>query len=352
MSVLQPDISRQREPFDTGVRIITVGRAWLSVFFALLSVPATGFALDKITVIHSSVSGSQAVLFVTRDAKIFEKHGLDVDIRFIAGGPIAINALLAGEAEAAVMAGAASLAATLGGADAVVIMALVNTMDHVMFAQKHIKKPDELKGRKIGVSRLNSGDDFAARVALRKWGLSPTKDVAVLQLGEQSARLTALRAGLIDVTLLQPPLTALARKEGFTDLAALSDLGLEYLQTSVITTRTLIRTREDRLRRFVGALVEGIHFYKTNREASMVSIGKFMKLTDHEALEESYKTYALTLTPRNPLPTARGIQTILDDLAETDPRATSARPEQFMDPRFIRELQEMGVIDRLYGGRS
>ena len=137
-----------------------VTRIMGSILCVMVWAPASGLALDRITVIHSSVSGSQAVLFVTRDARIFEKHGLDVDIRFIAGGPPAISALLAGEAQVVVMSGPASIAATLGGADAVVIMAVVNTMDHVMFAQKRIKKPDDLKGKRLGVSRFNSADDL------------------------------------------------------------------------------------------------------------------------------------------------------------------------------------------------
>jgi NitT/TauT family transport system substrate-binding protein len=324
------------------------GWTTVAVLLALLSVPSRGTALDRVTVVHSSVSGSQAVLFVARDARIFEKHGLEVDIRFIAGGPPAISALLAGEVQIALMSGPATIAAVLGGADAAVVMAVVNTMDHVMVARKDFRKPADLKGRTLGVSRFNSADDFAARFALRRWGLKPVDDVAILQLGEQTARLTALRAGRIDVTLIQPPLTALARKEGFAELARLSDLGLEYLQTCVTTTRATIRAREDQVRRFVRAFVEGIHFYKTNREASMVSIGRFMKLTDPEAIEESYRAYALTLIPRAPAPTLKGVQTILDDLAEKDARARGARPEQFVDPRFVRELQETGVIERLY----
>ncbi len=325
-------------------------RMILLMLVAILLAPVGASALDKFTVVHSSVSGSQAVLFVTRDAKIFEKHGLDVDIRFIAGGPIAINALLAGEVQAAVMAGPATVSATLGGADAIAIMALVNTMDHVMFAQKTIRQPADLKGKKMAISRFNSADDFAARFALRKWGLIPERDVVILQIGEQSTRLAALKAGTVDVTQIQPPLTAVARKEGFTEIAALADLGLEYLQTAVTTTKSVIKTREDQLRRFVRAFVEGIHFYKTNKEASLASIGKFMKLTDPEAIEESYRTYALKFTPRVPYPTAKGVQTILDDLAQRDERAKGAKAEQFIEPRFLRELEESGIIDRLYKG--
>jgi NitT/TauT family transport system substrate-binding protein len=320
------------------------------VFVVILLAPAGASALDKFTVIHSSISGSQAVLFVTRDARIFEKHGLDVEIKFIAGGPIAINALLAGEAQAAVMAGPATVTATLGGADALAIMALVNTMDHLAFAQKTIRAPADLKGKKIAISRFNSADDFAIRFALRKWGLSPERDVTILQIGEQPQRLIALRAGTMDATLIQPPLTAVARKEGFTELAALADLGLEYLQTAVTTTKSVIKTREDQLRRFVRAFVEGIHFYKTNKEASLASIGKFMKLTVAEAIEEAYRTYALKFTSRLPYPTAKGVQTILDDLATRDQRAQGVKPEQFIEPRFLKELEDAGIVERLYKG--
>ncbi len=318
---------------------------------SVLAVLAAGpvAALEKFSVIHSSVSGSQAVLFVTRDARIFEGQGLDVDIRFVAGGPVAIQSLLAGEVQAAVMAGPAAVAANLAGADVAVIMGLIQTMEHVMFTRASIRKREDLKGKKLAVSRYNSADDFAARLALRKWGLTPEKDVAILQLGEQAARLTALQAGSVDATLIQPPLTVVARKAGFTELAALADLGMDYLGTCVVTTRTLIRTREDLVRRFVRAFVEGIHFYRTNEEASLASIQRFMKLTDREAIEEAYRAYALKFTPRAPYPTLKGIQTILDDLGTKDPKARTANPADFTDPRFVRELDEAGVIRALYG---
>jgi NitT/TauT family transport system substrate-binding protein len=329
---------------------MAIGRLLL---VALLVGPAPPvFALEKMTVIHSVVSGSQAVLAVTRDAKIFEKHGLDVELRFAAGGPVAVSALLAGEAQAAVMAGPASVSATLGGADTVVIMALVNTMDHRMFARKPIKKPDDLRGKKLAVVRYGSADDFAARYTLTHWGLTPGRDVAILQMGTQATRLNALRAGTVDATLLQPPLSALARKDGFSEIATLADLGLEYLQTCVTTTRTLVKSREDLIKRFVLALVDGIHFYKTNREASLASIARFMGLSDRHAIEESYETYALKLTGPAPLPTAKGVQTILDSLAEKDPRARGAAPERFIEPRFVQELEATGVIDRLYRSGS
>jgi ABC-type nitrate/sulfonate/bicarbonate transport system substrate-binding protein len=305
-------------------------------------------ALEKVSVLHSSVSGSQAVLFVTRDARIFEKHGLDVEIRFVAGGPIVIQSLLAGDVHLAVAAGPAAVAAKLRGADVAIIMGLVHTMEHTIFAQPGIKRPEELRGKKVAVARYGSLDDSAARFALQKWGI-PEKEVAFLQFGEQGNRLTALKAGGVDATLIQPPLTAVARKAGLTELAALADLEIDYLGTSVITTRALIKGREELIRRFVRAFVEGIHFYKTNKAASLVSIARFMRLEDPEALEETYRQYALKFTPRAPYPTAKGIQTILDDLGKKDPKARAANPSDFVESRFVRELEESGAIKALYG---
>ena len=326
-----------RVPFQT---------ALLSLFI-VLSVGGTD-ALEKFPVLHSSVSGSQAVLFVTRDARIFEKHGLDVEIRFVAGGPIVIQALLAGDAHAVVAAGPAAVAAKLKGADTAIIMGLVHTLEHTLFAQPNIKRPEDLRGKKVAIARFGALDDSALRFAFQKWGI-PEKEVAFVQFGEQGSRLAALKAGGVDAILIQPPLTAVARKGGLTELAALADLEIDYLGTSVITTQTLIKNREDQLRRFVRAFVEGIHFYKTNKTASLASIARFMRLEDPEALEETYRQYALKLTPRAPYPTVKGIKTILDELGRKDPKASAANPSDFAEPRFVRELDESGVIKTLYG---
>ncbi len=319
----------------------------VSFLAALTAAPVE--ALDKLSVIHSSVSGSQAILFVTRDAKLFEKHGLEVDIRFVAGGSVSVQSLLAGDVQVAVMGAPVAVAANLKGADLAVIMGIINTMDHVVFALPAIKRPEDLKGKRIAVARFASLDDFAARLVLRRWGHVPERDVAFIQLGEQGARLAAMKAGGADVTLIQPPLTIVARKQGLIELAALADLGIDYLGTSVVTTQSLIKTKEDLIRRFVKAFVEGIHFFKTNKSASVATIAKFMKLEDPEALEETYRQYALKLTPRLPYPSLKGVQTILDDLAPKDPKAAESKPEQFVESRFIRELEEAGFIKTLYG---
>ncbi|MBI2369579.1 MAG: ABC transporter substrate-binding protein [Deltaproteobacteria bacterium] len=327
------------------------GPAWARVGLvglALLLTANPAAALERVVISHSSISGSQAVLWVAKDAGLFERHGLDLQIIFIAGAPRGVQALLGGDVTFALLGGPAPILANLSGSDTVTIMGLVNTLDHT-FITREIRRPEDLRGKKLAVARFGSLDDFGARVALRKWGLEPERDVAILQIGEQPARLAALEAGAVHATLIQPPLTVRARKLGFHTLAALADLGLQYQGTCVVTTRGIIRTREATIRAFVRAFVEGAHFYKTQREASTRSIARFMRLTDSEAIQESYERYALKFLQRAPYPTAAGVEVILQDLAAKHPKARGANPQEFIEPRFVRELDETGFIQRLYG---
>jgi NitT/TauT family transport system substrate-binding protein len=320
----------------------------LLVLAALLN-PAASLALDRIRISHSAISGSQAILWVTHDAGIFRKYDLDPQIIFIAGGPPNIAALVSGDVDFTIFAGPASIAANLEGADVVVLMSFINTMDHSIFSSAAVKKPADLKGKSIGVSRSGASDDYGARVALKKWGLQPDKEVAFLGVGSQPARLAALQANRVDAVLLQPPITAKAKQEGFTELGSLADLGLDYLGTCLVTTRTRIQKGEAVVRRFVQAVTEGIHFYKTQKEASLRSIAKFTRLNDRAALEEAYNAYAVKFMARVPYPTLKGIEVILEDLAKTNPKAKGADPKRFVESRFLKELEDNGFVAKLYG---
>jgi len=326
--------------------------AWVLGLTVALLVQAGGARaaapLEKFAIAHSTISGSQAILQVMKDHGIFERNGLDVQLLFIAGGPIVMKSLLTGDVQAAITAGPASILAHLGGADPVTVVGLLNTMDHTVIARPGITRPDDLRGKVLAVNQIGSADDFGFRYALRKWGIEPERDAQVLALGGQPARYKALQAGQIDATTIQPPLTAQAREAGFVALAALADLGLEYQGTCAVTTRTLIRTREDAIRRMVKAFVEGIHFMKTQRAETAKSIANFMKIQDPKALDETYQQYT-RLIPRAPYPTAAGVRTILDDLAAKTSKARAARPEDFIEPRFVKELDDAGAIRRLYG---
>jgi NitT/TauT family transport system substrate-binding protein len=319
------------------------------VFTAIFGGAGITGAQERFTMSHSALTGSQAILFVARDAGIFRRHNLDPQIIYIAGGPVNIAALVGGSVDFVIFAGPGSITANLGGADTVVLMSFVNTMEHAVFSDAPIKRPADLKGKRIGVSRPGSSDDYGARVALKKWGIDPDREISFLSIGGPPDRFVALQAGRIDATLLQPPLTARARKAGFNELASLADLGLDYLGTALVTSRSVVDKKEELVRRVVRAFVEGIHFYKTNKEASLRSIAKLMKMTDAEALEESYNAYAHKFLARVPYPNLKGIEVILRDLEKTHPRAREADPKRFVEPRFLKELEDSGYIAKLYG---
>ncbi len=321
----------------------------VAVALAVAAGPSRAAApLEKFTIAHSSLGGAQTILQVMKDHGVFERNGLDVQILFIAGGPIAVKSLLTGDVQAAMLSGPAPIVANLGGAETVTVVGLLHTMDHVIIARPGITRPEDLRGKVLAVNQIGSGDDFGFRYALRKWGIEAERDAQVLALGGQPARYKALQAGQIDATTIQPPLTAQAREAGFVTLAALSDLGLEYQGTCVVTTRTMIRTREHAIRRMVKAFVEGVHFMKTRRAETMSSIGTLMKQQDPKALEETYQHYS-RLIPQAPYPTVAGVRTILQDLAAKNPKARTAKPEDFVEPRFVKELDDSGFIRRLYG---
>jgi NitT/TauT family transport system substrate-binding protein len=308
-----------------------------------------GFALEKVNISHSAISGSQAVVWVIQDAGIFRKHGLETQILFITGGPTTIASLVSGDVQFAVFAGPAAVTANLAGADVVVLMSFLNTLDHSFFSAPAIKKPSDLKGKKFGINRYGAADDYGLRLALKKWGLDPDRDVTTLQLGGQPARLAALQGGHVDATLLQLPWTVKARQAGFNEFASLADMRFDYLGTSLVTTRTLIRKQESLVRRFVRAFVEGIHFYKTNQEASLRHIAKFAKLQDAVALGETYNAYALKFMASIPYPNLKGVEAILEDLARRNPAAKEANARTFVEPRFLKELEDSGFIAKLYG---
>jgi len=298
---------------------------------------------------YSSISGSQAILRVSADAGIFQKNGLDVVPTFIASGPRGVQALLGGDVSFAMLGGPAPLQANLSGADTVILIGLVNTLDHSLIVSSRIQSSQDLKGKKFAVSRIGSLDDSGLRLALRKWGYDPVKDVSILQVGGQPDRFAALKAGAVDATLIQPPLTLTARKAGFRILTTLADLDIPYQGTMVVTTRSVIAKSADTVRRLTRSFVEGIHFYKTHKEESIRSISAFMKLKDPEALEETYQTYAIKLAQRAPYPNLDGIKLMLEQIAAEKPEARQMDPLRFVDLRFVRELENEGFIKQLYG---
>ena len=304
--------------------------------------------LEKVRIAYSSLSGNQVPAWVAYEKDFFRKNGLDVELVFIEGGATAVKALLSGDVAFAQMAGPSVLQNSLQGLDVVIIAGFLNTMDYQLMVHNSITQPDQLKGKTVAVSRFGSSSDFATRYALDRYGLAPGKDVTILEIGSQPARFAALEAGKIQGAMVAVPLTRKAKNLGFHTLADLQMLGLEYQHTALVTSRSLIKSKPNLVRNALKAFVEGIHYYKTRRKEALAILQKYLKGNQPEDLEETYDAIGLTLIPEKPYPTLRGIQIMLQELAAKEPKAGTARPEQFADMSFIKELDSSGFIDRLY----
>jgi len=259
-------------------------------------------ANEKLMIGWSAIAGSQAPFWITKEAGLFDKNGLDVTMIYVDGGSRATQALMSGDVPVVQVGGNAPVVARLRGADVTLIAGLLNVLAYSMVVSPEIKKPEDLKGKNVSVSRFGSNSDYATRKILLKWGLRPDIDVAVLQIpGGQPARLAAIQTKQVHGMVAQPPVTNLARKLNLNIIAEPEDFGGAYPTTPVASRVSYIGTHRDTVRKFARALVEGIHIYKTQKEFSKKVIAKYVKTDDAEALEDSYQFFS-RLVPAKPLP--------------------------------------------------
>ena len=304
--------------------------------------------LKKVMIGYSSIAPTQAPAWVAYETGLFRKYGLDVQLIFVESGSRTVQTLLSGDVAAAQVAGPGVIQSNLQGSGVVLIAGILNTLDYKFMVSRDITRPDQLKGKTVAVSRVGSSSDFATRYALEKYGLVPDKDVAILQIGSQPARFAALEAGKINGVMVSIPVTAKAAKLGFNALADLQMLGLEYQHTALAVTQNLIKTQPDLVRNILKAEVEAIHYAKTHRKEAIAILQKYLKTDDADALQEAYEAEIQALIPQKPYPTLKGIQIILRELGAKEAAARAARPEQFVDLTFIKELDSSGFIDQLY----
>src|SRR5437016_5709315 len=349
---------------NMNIRIQEISRKLISIISLLwaFAVTAPGLAiaaeggtpqsLKKITIGYSSISPASSSAWFAYEGGFFRKYGLDAQLIFIESGSRMVQTLISGDVVAAQVAGALVIQSNLQGSGVVIIAGLLNTMDYKFVVSRDITRPDQLKGKTVAVSRVGSSSDFATRYALEKYGLIPDKDVTILQIGSQPARFSALETGKIHGVMIAIPLTAKAAKMGLNTLADLQMLGLEYQHTSLAVNQNLIKTQPDLIRNVLKSFVEGIHYAKTHRKEAIAILAKYLKSDDSDALQEAYEAELQGLIPEKPYPTTKGIQIILREMGVKDPNARSARPEQFVDLSFMKELDSTGFIDRLYKSKA
>lgn len=289
-----------------------------------------------------------AVPWLAREAGIFKKHGLEVEVIATPSGVEGMNALIAGEVAFLQIAGGTTVSAAVGGADVIVIGTTIGTLVQSLMVRPEIERAEQLRGKSIGITRFGTTIDTGARIALRHFGLVAEKDVSIIQVGGMESIVPAMQGGRVHAGILSYPAIARAKKLGYRELLDIAALDMPYASTGITTRGEVIRKEPDLVRRYMTAQVEAIARMKRDRPFTLNVMGKFLRTTDMEQLSETYDIYANKYLLKVPLPTVEAIRPVLDELEPRNPKAKGQDPRRFFDDRFVRELQSSGFIDALY----
>jgi NitT/TauT family transport system substrate-binding protein len=301
---------------------------------------------EQIRVGYGSLSTSYAPIWLAGEAQLFQKNGITAEVLYLESALVR-TALIAGDIVMGGMSGTTMAAPRLQGADPIIIASFLNSLQYRLVVRPEIKAPSQLKGKRIGVAGFGLGAHRGAQIMIAKLGLNPDTDVVMLQIGGDPTRLSALLSGNIDASVFNPPLYKRAVEAGMRVLANIEEMGFPVQASALVSTEQFVRKNPDLTRRAIKSIIESIHLVKTNPELTKRAIRKYMRFKDDRDTDEAYQIMR-DVTPRKPYPTMEGMKTVLDELALKVPAAKAAQPREFMDTRFIEELDRSGFIDGLY----
>jgi NitT/TauT family transport system substrate-binding protein len=302
--------------------------------------PAGAWAQMKARVAWTSFASNMSGTWVAQEEGLFRKNGLEVELVHIPSTSRAIQVMLAGELQYSYMDGRNSVTAALKGADVVILAGVANRLVFSFMARPEIKSFGELKGKKIGITRLGSSTHSVTLWVANKFGLKP-EDYQLLQLVDVPNIFTAIAAGQIDAGALSPPTNFRARKAGLRELIDLSKDGPEYVSVAIGSTRSVVKANEEMTRRFIRGYSEGVQFLKANKAAGIRAIQKYARIKDPDILEATYGEARAYIEPV-PYVTRKGMETIIGELIPTEPKAKTSKPDDFLDTRFVSQLEKEG----------
>ena len=322
----------------------------LGLLIALLFSSSASLALDKIRVGLSSVSALHGALWVAQDKGLFRKHGIEPEVIVVGGASAGgVSALIAGDVQFLSGTGEAVINANLRGADVIMVASVLNKGVQRLMVQAQLSAPADLNGKRIGITRFGTASHLVLQMMLRKWGINPDK-VQVLQVGSSPAMLASMEKGGIDAAVLTMPSIFVAEERGYRVLADLADMDIYYLNTMLDTTRRYLRTQRDQATRFVKGFVEGLAFFKKNKQESVEVLRKKLR-TDpgrEKYLELSYDLLANKFYDQVTYPSLQGVETVLEFLAKDNPKARNADARAFIDASIVKEIEASGFVEALY----
>jgi NitT/TauT family transport system substrate-binding protein len=295
-------------------------------------------AQSNVRINWTAVTGAQSGMFMAQQEKLFEKNGLDIELIHIPSSSRGIQAILAGEIAFSFMDGSNFAQANLKGANLALVAGATNRQVFSLMAKADIKRIADLKGKKIGITRIGSSTHTSALYALGSAGLR-TSDYQLLPLLEVPNIFTALSAGQIDAGVMSPPTNSRAKKAGFSELMNVAKEGPEFVSVAIGTSRSYIRNNEDIVRRVVRAYAEGVQMFKTNKAAALKMIQNQLKVKEPEIQEDTYNQFREYLE-YPPYVSRKGMEAVLAEIVEKDPAAKNVKADDFLDMRFVAELDK------------
>jgi NitT/TauT family transport system substrate-binding protein len=282
---------------------------------------------------YSALSAGIGTLWLTHEEGFFRKHGLDSNLIYIRGGSTAVQAILAGEIQFGHLSPAPMMTAWAQGADFVWVGTTTHQMVFTLLVDQSITKGSELKGKKIGITRIGSASDLAVRMALDQFGLNP-KDVAMIALGGIPEILAAIRAGAVQGGILSPPTSTAARDLGFRPLLHIPDLGREFTFSGIAAKRSFVQSQPEVVRAYMASLTDGAKMYREDSRAALRTLRKYMR-ADDRILEGGYKEYAAAISSP-PYPGLKGLEAVRDSLLDSTPQLKNVDLKKFVDDRFVK----------------
>ena len=314
--------------------------------FVLLFLSDTSLAADRLRISYSGPSISNALLWVSKEGKLFEKNGLDVEVIYLAGS-LGQSALIAGETQFAVYTGLLMTPARLQGADVTMVVSFLDHLLSRLVVRPDIRSVADLRGKRLGITRFGTASDFGMRLIVSKLGLNPDKDVSILQIGDNPTRLVALQAKSIDGAIFDPPEYRKAVEVGGRVMFNLEETIIPYQHAGLVTTGKYISSRPDITRRVVKSIVEGAALLRKEPAVAKRALSARLHIQNEKELADTYQLLN-GFTRAKPYPSLDGFRAILSSLMNRMPAAKTADPKDFSEPKFIEELDQSGYIDSLY----
>ena len=296
----------------------------------------------RMTVGYGAISAVSTGVWVAREAKTFEKYGLDTTLLYVASASKMDQAVLSGDVHIALTGGSSVVDAVLAGADLVAIGGVFNTPAFYIMGRPEIKTVADLKGKKVGITRIGSSTDFTIRLVLKKFGLEPNKDVAILQLGGMPEMAAALGAGTISGAAFSSPTNIIAQRAGAHSIVDMAKAGIPFPQSVIISTQRYISKNRPGVAAFSKAYGEALNIIFSNPQLTKQALRKYARLQDREIVDATYD-YALAYLQKPPVLPTEGFQLVLDTLAPKNPKARELKPAAFMDESFVNDLMKEGL---------